>query len=78
MHIEYESSKRGYRVELVRDLLGDFVLVRRWYGLFNKRHGGKMQVFLQETEALDAVDKIDRARLRRGYVRKTVLLGGGD
>ena len=49
-----------------------FVLVRRWYGLFNKRHGGKMQVFLQETEALDAVDKIDRARLRRGYVRKTV------
>jgi len=72
MHIEYESSKRGYRVELVRDLLGDFVLVRRWYGLFNKRHGGKMQVFLQETEALDAVDKIDRARLRRGYVRKTV------
>jgi predicted DNA-binding WGR domain protein len=72
MHIEYESSKRGYRVVLVRDLLGDFVLVRRWYGLFNKRHGGKMQVFLQETEALDAVDKIDRARLRRGYVRKTV------
>ena len=72
MHIEYESSKRGYRVVLVRDLLGDFVLERRWYGLFNKRHGGKMQVFLQETEALDAVDKIDRARLRRGYVRKTV------
>lgn len=70
MRIEYESSKRGYSVELARDLFGDFVLVRRWYGLFNKRHGGKMQVFLQEAQALDAVGMIDRARMRRGYVRK--------
>ena len=55
---------------MARDLFGDFVLVRRWYGLHNRRHGGKMQVFSDESQALDAFAKIDSTRRQHGYVRK--------
>ena len=45
MRIEFATDKRGYSVELERDLFGDVVLRRRWYSLRSRRHGGKQQVF---------------------------------
>ena len=44
MRIEFATDKRGYSVELERDLFGDVVLRRRWYSLRSRRHGGKQQV----------------------------------
>lgn len=69
MRIEYKSETRGYVVYVGRDLLGDIVLFRRWYGLNNRRGGAKRQVFSDEDEAMKEVSRIERLRLRRGYRR---------
>lgn len=52
---------------LERDLLGDYVLFRRWYGLANRRGGWKRQVFVEEAEALKEWRRIEKLRARRGY-----------
>ena len=69
MRIEFATDKRGYSVELERDLFGDVVLRRRWYSLRSSRHGGKQQVFPDEMSALKVVEEVERTRLRRGYRR---------
>ncbi len=67
MQAEFRTKKRGYHLVLERDLLGDFVLTRRWYGLTNNRHGQKVQLFLTEADARNQYEKIVRTRLMRGY-----------
>lgn len=52
MRIEFRSNTRGYTLALERDLFGAFILIRRWYGLGNRRGGVKREVFLQEDAAL--------------------------
>lgn len=69
MRIEYRSETRGYIVIMDRDLLGDILLYRRWYGLRNRRGGTKRQVFRDEEVAMREVTRIERLRLRRGYRR---------
>ncbi len=68
MRLEYRTDRRGYLMWLERDLLGDFVLYRRWFGLHNRRWGCKRQVFLSEEEALKEAHRIMRVRERHGYV----------
>ena len=70
MRLDFRSPHRGYTVDLSEDLFGAFVLQRRWFGLANKRGGAKQQVFATEQEALQAVAKIVRARVKRGYQQK--------
>jgi predicted DNA-binding WGR domain protein len=67
MLLEYRTDRRGYTLWLERDLIGDWVLFRRWYGLFNRRGGMKRQVFLQEEAALKEIKRIERLRIRHGY-----------
>lgn len=67
MDITFKSERRGYRLSLECDLLGDFVLTRRWYGLTNNRHGQKIHLFSVEVDAKKQYEKIVRARLARGY-----------
>ena len=69
MRIEFINDRRGYCVEMERDLLGDVVLRRRWYSLHTKRHGGKQQVFVEEAAAVRVIEAVERARLRKGYRR---------
>lgn len=66
--IEFVNDRRGYVLTLQRDLLGDYVLYRRWYGLRNRRWGAKRQVFLSEDEAIKEVERIRKLRVRHGYV----------
>jgi predicted DNA-binding WGR domain protein len=68
MLLEYSTDRRGYTMWLERDLLGDWVLFRRWYGLHNRRGGWKRQVFVDEKEALHEIARISKRRERRGYV----------
>ena len=68
MRIEFRSDMRGYVLALERDLLGAFVLYRRWYGLNNRRGGMKQQVFLDEVSARKEFKRIETMRGRRGYV----------
>jgi hypothetical protein len=42
----FKTNRRGYQLTLEQDLLGDFVLSRRWYGLSNSRNGQKVHLFL--------------------------------
>ena len=69
MRIEFVTDKRGYSLELERDLFGDVVLRRRWYSLRSRRHGGKQQVFPDEMSAIKVLEEVERTRLRRGYRR---------
>jgi len=68
MRIEFRSDKRGYVLDLERDLFGAFVLYRRWYGLRNRRGGAKQQVYLDEESARREFKRIETMRGRRGYV----------
>ena len=69
MRIGFRSDTRCYILALERDLFGAFVLVRRWYGLGNRRGGVKREVFLQEDAALRELKRIERLRVRHGYRR---------
>lgn len=67
MRIEFRNNSRGYTLALERDLFGAFVLIRRWYGLGNRRGGAKREVFLHEDAALRELKRIERLRVRHGY-----------
>lgn len=76
VRIEYQTSQRGYVLTLERDLLGDFVLCRRWFGLTNRRGGVKHQILASEDEAIREIDRVRRLRARRGYQTHLVEIGG--
>ncbi|MFZ2541599.1 MAG: WGR domain-containing protein [Gallionella sp.] len=65
--LDFRSERRGYTLELSEDLFGAFILRRRWYGLSNRRGGGKQQVFMNESDALSEVRRITRTREKHGY-----------
>ena len=69
MYLEqrFKTDTRGYSMLLEQDLLGDYVLSRRWYGLHNRRGGVKCQVFLNQADALREFERVLRLRKRRGY-----------
>lgn len=67
MRVEFRTESRGYLLILERDLLGDFVLFRQWYGLQNRRGGIKRQVFLDEESARREFVRVQKLRARRGY-----------
>lgn len=62
------SNGRRYLVELFEDLLGDWVLVRRWAG--TKRPGNqKMALMVNHADALHHLKSIEVLRRKRGYQR---------
>ena len=63
----WETCARHYELTLEHDLLGDLVLRRVWAGKANRRGAGKMQVFLEETDALREVEKVCARRQSHGY-----------
>lgn len=67
MHVEFRSERRGYMLTMERDLFGAFILLRRWYGLHNRRGGVKQQVFEDQEEAMLEWGRVQRLRERRGY-----------
>lgn len=67
MRFEFQTERRGYLLLLERDLIGDYVLYRRWYGLHNRRGGWKRQVFVEESDALREMRRVERIRKRHGY-----------
>ena len=40
----WESATRWYEAELISDLFGDWLVVRRWGGLYSERYGTKTDV----------------------------------
>ena len=67
MHSEWLTATRYYQVSLFTDLLGDWVLVRRWGGR-NTRRGGEKTDWVQNPGAgRKAYHRVCAARRRRGY-----------
>ena len=63
----FRSPDRGYALWLGRDLLGDLVLIRRWWGLGSKNGGQKVEVVADEADGMKRVQAEMRLRKRRGY-----------
>ena len=62
------TEKRGYMLVLDQDLFGAFILYRQWWGLLNRRGGFKRQVFFDQDSAIREFRRIQKTRLRRGYL----------
>lgn len=65
--LEFRSQKRGYRISVVRDLLGDTIVECHWFGQSNCRGGKQRQVFNDVEDANFEVQRVIRARLRHGH-----------
>jgi hypothetical protein len=62
------NNGRRYQVEVFQDLLGDWILVRRWSG--SCRSGNQKMVVLPSCDdALNQVRSIAGKRRLRGYCR---------
>ena len=59
------AQQRWYEVELVRDLLDDWVLMRRWGSKTSRRCGELSHVVAGEVEGRQFIERIHLVRLRR-------------
>ena len=50
VHASWETAQRWYEVELVHDLLGDWVLMRRWGSKTSGRYGELTRVVAGKAE----------------------------
>ena len=72
----WESEYRWYEAEILCDLFGDWLIVRRWGGLYSDRHGEKTEVVPDRLSGVAVLFAIDRERKTRKppYKRLNPLL----
>lgn len=63
----WQSNNRYYVINAHKDLLGDWVVVRTWGGLFNNRGNRKVSVTYSEADTVALVKQIANKRKHRGY-----------
>lgn len=68
----WESENRWYEAELLCDLFGDWLLIRRWGGLYNDRYGTKTEVVLDLLSGVALLFAIDKERKARRPLYKRV------
>ncbi len=61
----WETAQRWYEVELVCDLLGNWILMRRWDSKASRRYGELSHLVAGEVEGRQFIEKINLVRLRR-------------
>lgn len=61
------QRRRWYQLELMRDLLGDLVVVRRWGGLGSRLGNCSVHVPQSLAEARTCIERELARRLARGY-----------
>lgn len=68
MRIEWHNSQNGrhYVVYLFEDLLGDWVLLRRWYGSV-RRGNHKIVCVKNYADGIIQINTISLKRTRHGY-----------
>lgn len=65
LRARWETARRWYEAELGQDLLGDWVVMRRWGGKGLRRHGEKPDVVHSQADGHDLIEQIHQTRLRR-------------
>lgn len=63
----FETDRRGYEMSIELDLFGGFWLLRRWWGLHNRRGSGKREQFWDLGQTWSHAQRIVHRRLRHGY-----------
>lgn len=67
MHWVNPTTHRWYAASVVRDLLGDTVIVLRWGSRVTRRGGLRSQAVSGEGQAERLILQLRRRRTRRGY-----------
>ncbi len=62
-----KNQQRFYRVEVVRDLLGDYVLIQSWGSLKNRLGRTKFEIIKNIEEGRDRISLIIKRRQQRQY-----------
>jgi hypothetical protein len=65
LYARWETEERWYEVEVLYDLLGDLVSMRRWGGKGPDKYGKKTVLISREVEGRQFIEKIHNLRLRR-------------
>lgn len=65
MKWRWESSTRWYEAELMCDLFGDWLVVRRWGRLYSERYGTKTDVVPDLLSGVALLFEIDQERQHR-------------
>lgn len=63
----WHTASRWYFAAIVRDLLGDWTVVRRWGGRTNQLHGQIIEVVDSYPAARRRLDELDMERQKRQY-----------
>lgn len=72
MHRYWQSETRYYRIDVVKDLFGFWLLIRRWGGRYNAR-GQEKTIPVESYEVgIRLTENIARTRITHGY--KEILL----
>lgn len=61
------KKSRYYAARVESDLFGFPILDCHWGSTVTNRHGGQMKVFKNLAEAQEAIEKLNKKRLKRGY-----------
>lgn len=64
-YARWKTEERWYEVEVLYDLLGDLVSMRRWGGKGSDKYGKRTVLVSSEVEGRQFIERIHNLRLRR-------------
>jgi predicted DNA-binding WGR domain protein len=70
----WQSATRYYTAEVVRDLFGEWAVLRSWGGMGSRRGAYHFTHAPTYQAALDALEALDQRRVARGYQRVCVAI----
>jgi len=62
------DNRRYYQADLVKDLLGDWTLVKAWGSLDSNRGSQRITYVASKKEGLRQIEELDTCRQNRGYL----------
>lgn len=63
--VRWETGSRWYEAMIIRDLLGDWTVLRRWGSRFTGRGGFMVEPVAGYLQACQRMERIDQERRRR-------------
>ena len=65
---EHKATRRYYEARMVRDLFGEWQLMRVWGGIGSARGALRFAPLAEPGAFADELARIDKRRVKRGYV----------